>query len=128
MSSETLYLFCLKFFETLHPNFCIDKNELDELNKHNNKNIESSEDVCDEEPVDNELLIDNAPSIQEIIRDEVNLENISLTANEEPDETPFIESISNKSADNEISKKPDYFCNCVKKIALFLTLKIKKSD
>jgi hypothetical protein len=125
MSSETLYLFCLKFFETLHPNFCVDKNELDELNKHNDKNIEVSEDTSN----DNELLIvDQSPSIQEIIRDEVNLENISLTANEEPDETPFIESISNKSADNEISKKPDYFCNCVKKIGLFLTSKIKKSD
>lgn len=124
MSSETLYLFCLKFFETLHPNFCADKNELDELNKHNDKNIE----VLEETSNDNELLIDEPPSMQEIIRDEVNLENISLTANEEPEETPFIESISNKSADNEISKKPDYFCNCVKKIALFLTSKIKKSD
>ena len=125
MNSETLYLFCLKFFETLHPNFCVDKNELYELNKHNDRNIEVSEDTSN----DNELLIvDQSPSIQEIIRDEVNLENISLTANEEPDETPFIESISNKSADNEISKKPDYFCNCVKKIALFLTSKIKKSD
>ncbi len=124
MSSETLYLFCLKFFETLHPNFCADKNELDELNKHNDKNIEVPEDTSN----DNELLIDEPPSIQEIIRDEVNLENISLTANVEPEETLFIESISNKSTDNEISKKPDYFCNCVKKIALFLTLKIKKSD
>lgn len=122
MSSETLYLFCLKFFETLHPNFCADKNELDKSN-------ELAEDThCEETSNDNELLIDEAPSIHEIIRDEVNLENISLTANVEPEETHFIESISNKSTDNEISKKPDYFCNCVKKITLFLTSKIKKSD
>ena len=124
MNSETLYLFCLKFFETLHPNFCIDKNELD---KSNDKNIELSEYIPDEDPAGNELLIDQSPSIHEIISDEVNLENISLTAYVEPENT-FIESISNKSSDNETSKKPDYFCNCVKKIALFLTSKIKKSD
>jgi hypothetical protein len=124
MNSETLYLFCLKFFETLHPNFCIDKNELD---KSNDKNNELSEDIPDEDTEGNELLIDQSPSIHEIIRDEVNLENISLTAYVEPEEHNFIESISNES-DNETSKRPDYFCNCVKKITLFLTSKMKKSD
>ena len=33
MKNETLYLICLKFFETLHPNFCIDKNELNKSDK-----------------------------------------------------------------------------------------------
>jgi hypothetical protein len=120
MNSETLYLFCLKFFETLHPNFCIDKNELD-------KNELDKNDELSEDPDDNELLIDNPPSIHEIIRDEVNQENISMTAYVEPEENTFIESISNKS-DNEAIKEPNYFCNCVKKLALFLTSKIKKSD
>ena len=127
MKNETLYLICLKFFETLHPNFCIDKNEL-------NKSDKLSEDPEDSE--DTEFLTDQPPSIDEIIRDtensyietnDIDEENISLV-------TTIENSIESKT--NELPSEPPIepnkdksdLCSCIKKFGLCFGSKIKKSD
>jgi hypothetical protein len=123
MKNEALYLICLKFFETLHPNFCIDKNEL-------NKRDELSEQE------DNEILIDKTPSIDEIIRDE---ENSSIETNDIDEENiSLVTTIENsiESKTNELPSEPPLepnkdksdLCSCIKKFGLCFGSKIKKSD
>jgi len=123
MKNEALYLICLKFFETLHPNFCIDKNEL-------NKRDELSEQE------DNEILIDKTPSIDEIIRD---TENSSIETNDIDEENiSLVTTIENsiESNTNEVESEPPSepnkdksdLCSCIKNFGLCFGSKIKKSD
>ena len=127
MKNETLYLICLKFFETLHPNFCIDKNELNKSDKLS-------------EQEDNEILIDKTPSIDEIIRDtenssietnDIDEENISLVTtieNSIESNTNELESEPPSEPPSEPNKDKSDLCSCIKNFALCFGSKIKKSD
>ena len=104
MNIKTICFYCFKFFETLNPNFYI--------NNDNNTNDNNDD---DEESTN---LLPTTTEVRELENEIIT--NATTTENEESK----IDEMIIEALHNDI----DNFCNCTKKITLFLSSKFNKSD